>query len=269
MFDDPTFHAAISLAWKILAAAGIIIVTGRIARHAGPVLTGVLIAIPINAGPGLFFIALVLDRQFVVDGVVYSMAGAGAVLVYLTLFVQVTRWRNFYMALVIGLVGWTAAAWFISNRDLDVLDAVGFVFIGAVFAVVFQRKATSALAEVAIPAGWRYLIVRGLIAGSLVAAIATAAPMIGAEAAGLLISFPTLLLTTGWMLNGYYGLDFVARTYGAARKGLALYVAFCLIALQFLEFMTPPLAILTAFVAVSVLGGGFAAIFLQLRPRSL
>jgi hypothetical protein len=128
-------------------------VTGRQARSAGPVLTSVLVALPVNAPPGMFFVALALDADFAAEGVLYSMAGAGPVLVYLTVFVQAARFRNFYLALPIGLAGWIFAAWLI---------------------------------------------------------------------AGLLLSFPTTLSTTGWMLNGHYGLSFVTATYSSARKALSL-----------------------------------------------
>ena len=87
--------AGLSLLWKIIATAGIVVVTGRLARSAGPVLTSVLVALPVNAAPGMFFVALALDADFVAEGVLYSMAGAGPVLVYLTVFVQAARFRNF------------------------------------------------------------------------------------------------------------------------------------------------------------------------------
>ncbi len=261
--------AGLSLLWKIMATAGIVVVTGRLARSAGPVLTSVLVALPVNAAPGMFFVALALDADFVTEGVLYSMAGAGPVLVYLTVFVQAARLRNFYLALPIGLVGWIFAAWLIAGLQLNVVSALLCVASGVIFAMLFNRRLPGDLKTVPVAAGWRYLLIRGGVAGILIVAIATVAGDIGPVAAGLLLSFPTTLSTTGWMLNGHYGLGFVAATYSSARKALSLYVLFCLILLGFITVLPGPLAVVAAFAVVAMIGAVFAVLFVRIRARGL
>ncbi|GEM_PF-963945 len=261
--------AGLSLLWKIMATAGIVVVTGRLARSAGPVLTSVLVALPVNAAPGMFFVALALDVDFVTEGVLYSMAGAGPVLVYLTVFVQAARLRNFYLALPIGLVGWIFAAWLIAGLQLNVVSALLCVASGVIFAMLFNRRLPGDLKTVPVAAGWRYLLIRGGVAGILIVAIATVAGDIGPVAAGLLLSFPTTLSTTGWMLNGHYGLGFVAATYSSARKALSLYVLFCLILLGFITVLPGPLAVVAAFAVVAMIGAVFAVLFVRIRARGL
>lgn len=264
---DVTLLAAVSVAWKIVATAGIIVATGRLARSAGPVLTSVLIALPVNAAPGMFFVALALDTAFVTRGVLYSLAGAGAVLVYLTVFVQAARPRNFYVALPAALIGWVGAAWLISTVDLCVMSALLCVAGGVAFAVLFDRRLPRALLAVSSPAGWRYLLIRGGVAGVIIASIATFAADMGPILAGLLLSFPTTLSITGWTLNGHYGLDFVAATYSSARKALSLYVVFCIVLLVLLQTMSGPLAVVAAFAVVAVIGAIFAIMFLRTGRR--
>ena len=261
--------AGLSLLWKIMATAGIVVVTGRLARSAGPVLTSVLVALPVNAAPGMFFVALALDVDFVTEGVLYSMAGAGPVLVYLTVFVQAARLRNFYLALPIGLVGWIFAAWLIAGLQLNVVSALLCVASGVIFAMLFNRRLPGDLKTVPVAAGWRYLLIRGGVAGILIVAIATVAGDIGPVAAGLLLSFPTTLSTTGWMLNGHYGLGFVAATYSSARKALSLYVLFCLILLGFITVLPGPLAVVAAFAVVAMIGAVFTVLFVRIRARGL
>ena len=265
MTIDLAVLTAFSLLWKTMTTAAIVIMTGRLARHAGPVLTGVLIALPVNAGPGLFFVSLAVDKDFVVQSVLYSMAGAGAVLIYLTMFVQFARLGNFYAALVLGLACWTIAAWVIAALSLDLMTALSCVIAGAIVAVLFNRKPAGVLKAAKGVAAWRYLLVRGVVAGILIAVLATFAEDIGPVIAGLLLSFPTTLSTTGWMLSGHYGLDFVAATYAAARKALSLYVSFCLIVLALLAWVPGPLAVLVAFAVVAVIGALFAMVFLRMR----
>lgn len=265
---EATLLASLSIAWKVLAAALIIIATGRLARVAGPVLTSLLVALPVNAAPGMFFVALALDKQFVTTGVLYSMAGAGAVLVYLTVFVQATRFGSFYIALPIGLAGWAAAAWLIGLVDLCVMSAMLCVAGGVAFAVLLDRRLPDGLRAVSSPAGWRYLLVRGGVAGAIIVSIATFAGEMGPVVAGLLLSFPTTMSTTGWTLNGHYGLEFVAATYAAARKAMVLYVLFCLILLGLLGVMPGPMAVVAAFAVVALIGAAFAVIFATIRKRA-
>lgn len=265
---DAMLLASLSVAWKVIAAGGIIVATGRLARSAGPVLTSVLIALPVNAAPGLFFVALALDTGFVTQGVLYSMAGAGAVLVYLTVFVQAARLENFYIALPIGLMGWVAAAWAISLVELCVMSALLCVVGGVAVAVLFERRLPGNILAVQSPAGWRFLLIRGGVAGVVIVSISTFAGDLGPVLAGLLLSFPTTLSTTGWTLNGHYGLDFVAATYSSARKALSLYVLFCLVLLVLLQVMSGPLAVAAAFAVVAVIGAIFALVFIRIRRRA-
>jgi hypothetical protein len=265
---DAMLLAGLSIAWKIFATALIIIATGRLARIAGPVLTSVLVALPVNAAPGMFFVALALDKQFVTTGVLYSMAGAGAVLVYLTVFVQAARLRSFYIALPIGLAGWAIAAWFIGMVDLCVMSALFCVAGGVVFAVLLDRRLPEGYRAVSSPAGWRYLLIRGGVAGVIIVSIATFAGEMGPVIAGLLLSFPTTMSTTGWTLNGHYGLDFVAATYASARKAMVLYVLFCLVLLGLLGVLPGPTAVVTAFAVVALIGAVFAVIFATIRRRA-
>jgi hypothetical protein len=102
----------------------------------------------------------------------------------------------------------------------------------------------------------------------IIVSIATFAADMGAVLAGLLLSFPTTMATTGWTLNGHYGLDFVAATYASARKALLLYVLFCLILLALLLVMPAPVAVVAAFFVVAVIGAVFAVIFIGIRRRT-
>lgn len=269
MSFDVMFLAVLSVAWKVFATALIIIAVGRLARVAGPVLTSVLVALPVNAAPGMFFVALAFDNEFVTTGVLYSMAGGGAVLVYLTVFVQAARLGNFYIALLFGLLGWIVAAWLVGLVDLSVTTALFCVAGGAAFATLLNRRLPDGVLQVSSPAGWRYLLIRGGVAGVIIVSIATFAGEMGPVIAGLLLSLPTTMSTTGWTLNGHYGLDFVAATYASARKALVLYVLFGLILLALLGVLPGPAAVVAAFAVVALLGAIFAVIFVTVRRRAM
>ncbi len=267
---DAALLAVLSPLWKAAATALVIVATGRIARSAGPVLTSVAMSLPVNAAPGFFFVSLALDEAFVAEGALHALAAAGAVLIYLGTFARVARFGSFPLALLAGLAAWSLAAWPILGMELDFWRALACVAAGAGFAALVGRRSAGPGAAVSAPASWRYLLGRAAVAGAAIAAIATAAPFIGPALAGLLLSFPITLSTTGWALSGHYGLDFVAAAFASARKAMSLYVLFCAILLGLLEVraLDGPLAVVAAFAAVAALGAVFALAYSRLRARA-
>ncbi|MBH68100.1 MAG: hypothetical protein CMM58_07095 [Rhodospirillaceae bacterium] len=265
MVFDPNILAVWSIIWKILATAGIVIITGRLAWSAGPVVTSVLVALPVNFGPGLFLISLSENNEFVLRGALYGLAGGAAVLLYLTGFIKAAKFGQFYVALLVGLTFWFLMAWPIVNWDLSLFEALVFVFIGVLLRLLFRPTDAALVTRVSSPASWRFLIIRGLVAGCFIAGIVVTAPMTGPAVAGILLSFPTTLCTTGWMLQGHYGLGFVSATYNAASKTLILYVIFCVMTIVSLEFLSGPIAILLCFGLVAFLGAVFAIVTVRLN----
>ncbi|MCB1807061.1 MAG: hypothetical protein KDJ99_18495, partial [Candidatus Competibacteraceae bacterium] len=59
---------ALSLSWKLVATAALIVLAARLARSFGPFMTSIMITIPLNAGPGFFFIALEQPAAFISQG---------------------------------------------------------------------------------------------------------------------------------------------------------------------------------------------------------
>ena len=262
---DPQIIAIWSIVWKVIATAGIVIFTGRLAWSTGPIVTSVLVALPVNIGPGLFLISLSQENEFIVKGALYGLAGGGAVLVYLMSFIRAATLGKFYVALMIGLVFWLLMAGPIVMSDLSFIEAVLFVCVGAILAFIFRPSRSINVERVASPASWKFLIIRGLVAGCFIAGIVVVAPMTGPAVSGILLSFPTTLCTTGWMLQGHYGLEFVSATYRAATKALVLYVIFCATTVVLADILSGPLAILLSFGLVAALGAIFAFLAIKVK----
>ena len=95
----------VSILWKALATAAVIVAAGRLAQRAGPVLTSVLITLPVDAGPGFFFIALEQETPFIHAGALTAFSVTGAVLLFCTAWVHAARFGGFLLSLAAGLAG--------------------------------------------------------------------------------------------------------------------------------------------------------------------
>lgn len=255
----------VAVAWKALATASVIVAAGRLAQRAGPVLTSVLITLPVNAGPGFFFIALEQDAAFVRDGALTAFAVTGAVLLFCTAWVHAARFGGFALSLAAALTAW--AGWALATEALP--DTVPWAFAaaggGALLAWLLRRRGLVRPGGSRPAAGWGFVIVRGVVAGLAVAGVATASPWLGPVWSGFLLGFPTTLTASAWMLYGHYGREFTAATLNAAQPSMVVYAGFCL-SLHLLAGALPALtAVIVAFSGAAVFAATLAFILARLQ----
>lgn len=246
----------VAVLWKALITAAVIVAAGRLAQRAGPVLTSVLITLPVNAGPGFFFIALEQEAAFVRGGALTAFAVTGAVLLFCTAWVHAARHAGFLLSLAAAIAAWTA--WALATEALPdtIAWSAGAAGTGALLAWLLRRRDIGRPAGGRAAAGWGFVIVRGMVAGLVVAGVATASPWLGPVWSGFLLGFPTMLTASAWMLYGHYGREFTAATLNAAQPSMVVYASFCL----GLHLLAGPLPAVAA-VAVAFAGAGtFAAV---------
>jgi len=245
----------VSILWKATATAGVIVAAGRLAQRAGPVLTSVLITLPVNAGPGFFFIALEQEAEFVRAGALTAFSVTGAVLLFCTAWVHAARRGGFLLSLAAGVGAWTAWALATEALPATLPFAVAAAGTGALLAWLLRRRDIGRPTSSAAPAGWTFVLVRAVAAGLVVASVATASPWLGPVWSGFLLGFPTTLIASAWMLHGHYGREFTAATLNAAQPSMVVYTSFCLA----LHLLAGPLPALTAVIVAFVGAATFAA----------
>ena len=161
MLADLNFLEAWSAVWKIFATAGFVILIGRLAWSAGPLLTSILIALPVNIGPGLLLVSLTQDSRFVLESALYGLAGGAGVAAFIIGFVRTQFFKNFYLSLLIGALGWGVITWCIFKSELTIERASSLVVLSAVSSYILLPKIKQNLERVATPASWNFLIKRG------------------------------------------------------------------------------------------------------------
>ncbi|MBT5263236.1 MAG: hypothetical protein HOL85_00275 [Rhodospirillaceae bacterium] len=222
------FLVVLTIAWKTLATAAIVISAGRLAARAGPLLTSVLITIPVNAGPGFFFISLEADEAFLSHGGLVAFSITGSVLMFSSGYIHGARFFSFLPSLLTALVAWGIATYVTLLVEPSLVWAMVVNIDAVLFAWLLRRRLPPPTRARPMPAAWRYTIIRGGLAGLVVAGVATASPFLGPAWSGILLGFPTIMVASAWMLAGHYGQAFTAATMQASQRTIISYASFCL-----------------------------------------
>ena len=223
------FELLLDFTGKAMATALVLFLVSRVAERLGPFMASVLMAMPMNAGPGYFFVSLEVSPQFLSKGALMSFAATGGVLVFTGFYIQSTRRFSFLESIGIASLGWLAAVWILGKLEANFQNAMITVMAGLVIGIMMRRPLDLFSNPSSSSKKWSIILLRSAAGGLSVAAIATTASMLGPEMTGLLFGYPITFVATAWMLSKQYGIEFSAATLQSAQLTVSAYVSFCLV----------------------------------------
>ncbi|MGB3291312.1 MAG: hypothetical protein WBA83_18745 [Burkholderiaceae bacterium] len=202
---------------------GVAMAVGRL----GPVVGGALAGLPIVLGPGFFFLIMQAPPEFASNAAVYSLFSLCATQVFLLAYIAAAERRGPLVSLLGALATWGAAA-----ALFRLLPPQAFVGI-AMFAVItlVSRKLGAIMVRGTIKRAradyFSLLLLRGILAGLLVATVTTAASRLGAIASGLLLAFPIGYSVLSITIHEQFGAQMAVATLHSAILGTISLAGFC------------------------------------------
>lgn len=258
------------IAWKAAVTAVVLILVSKVAERLGPFMASIVMAFPMNAGPGYFFLALTEEPKFMAAGALPSLAGTGAVFMFIPAYVQVaSRWGGFVLPMLAGIASWSVGAWVIAQIDLTLPWALALTAGGAVIAVVFSRHFDFHSAPKFTRVPFRFMVGRAIVGGTIVATAATLANVVGPYIAGMAFAFPTTICATMWMMTRLFDATFAAATIQSARLTMINYIVFCAALYLSAPHVTSMQAWLIAIAAPMVTSAGLALFGRRAKRRAL
>ena len=183
---------------------GISIVTvvalAEVAKRVDPVLSGVLLGLPLGAGLAVYFIAYEQGLPFLIQGIPWAIAGLAASVLFCTAYLFAGNRLNdrrllsmAFCSIVAMAVFFAGGAW-IRSMDLTLLSGTILFLTIAIFNLFILRCMNGPQqAKPGKPLGPKGLLLRGVIAGLIILGVTMAAPLAGSQWAGILSSFPSTL----------------------------------------------------------------------------
>lgn len=255
--------------WKAAVTAVVLLLVSKVGERLGPFMASIVMAFPMNAGPGYFFLALTEEPRFMAAGALPSLAGTGAVFMFIPAYVHVaSRWGGFVLPVLAGIASWSVGAWIIAQIELTLPAAFLLTAGGAAVAVVFSRQFDFHSAPKFARVPFRFMVGRAIVGGLIVATAATLANIVGPYIAGMAFAFPTTICATMWMMTKLFGATFAAATIQSARLTMINYITFCTVLYLSAQHVTSMQAWTLAIVAPMFTSAGLALFGRRARLRA-
>jgi uncharacterized membrane protein (GlpM family) len=185
----------LELLLRAATAATIVVTASMLAERAGPLLGGLIVSLPVSAGPAYVMLALRQDAPFIAASALGSLAGNAVTLVYILTIVLLAPRLRWPLVLAVALAVWVIAASLVAAVNWGLVSAL--LLNATVFGIcaALSRGAMSrSSARVTAPRRrWYDLPLRALTVGALVATVVTASRWLGPSVTGMAAVFPIVL----------------------------------------------------------------------------
>src|SRR6185312_8189064 len=172
-------YFALTLVVRMAITAAFLIVTTVTAERAGPVIGGLVAALPVSTGPVYIFLSLDHSAQFIADSAIGTLVTNGINVVYALIYALLAQKRPLWASLGAAVAGWIVIAW-----SAILWNAVA---IGGSILIVRQLRHYRVPA---VRSRWYDFALRAGLVALLVGTVVTLSFHIGPKASGLIAGYP-------------------------------------------------------------------------------
>jgi hypothetical protein len=191
---------------KAVTSALIVVLASVVAEALGPFWGGLIITLPISAGPAYVMLALQHDPAFIAASALGSFTANAATFVLLTTIALLAPHRPRYQ-----VIGGALSAWLLALLAIRAVEArIGWTVAGAtvlnLVAIALAHWLTRAAARSPRPATgtlrrrWFELPARAALVGAVVASVVTASRVLGPGVTGMAAVFPVAFTSFAFLI---------------------------------------------------------------------
>ena len=255
------------LAVRMAATALVVILVSWSAGRFGPIIGGALAGLPITLGPGFFFLIRESSSDFIGQAAAYALLSLCATQLFLLAYIATARKGLPWMSLAAAVVTWVVAASLLRLLPAQPLFGILLFTMVTLLCWRLSRSFTLPAEPGKGRGGMALLLVRGLLAGTLVAAVTTMSAWLGSAGSGLLLAFPIGYTVVSVTLHQTLGTARAISTLRSALLGTGSLAGFCLVLALAVAQWSPPVA-LAAALATSMIITLSLVVIGHSRPRA-
>ncbi|EOD67147.1 hypothetical protein [Amycolatopsis vancoresmycina] len=209
---------------KLVLAPLLVVGSSLAGRRWGPGLTGLLVAMPVVAGPILLITYLDHGPEFVARAASASLLGLVSLAAFAVVFARVSRARGWAGTVVVGWLLCLALDLALSFAPVPVWVALGLAWAAA-WAGIRSLPAAGEAGPVTLP--WWDLPARAVATAVLVVVLTAAAGRLGPDLTGVLAPFPIGTSVVAVFALAQGGAPAAAATMRGVLRGLGGFSVFC------------------------------------------
>jgi len=250
---------------RAAAAACVVVSASVLAEAVGPFWGGLIVSLPISAGPAYVMLGLQHDPAFIAAGALGSLAANAVTILYLLAIIRLAPRLRWPLTLFGALTLWFAAAWLIRQMawtfaGVCLLNIA--VFAGALSATSRIRLSGTINARAA-PRRWFELPMRALLVGSLTTTVVTASRWLGPSLTGMAAVFPIALTGLALIVLPRVGSTASAVLFSSTLRAMPGFA----LALAVLHLAAEPLGTWLGMLAALLAQLAFSAVLLLAHRR--
>lgn len=193
----------------------------------GPLVGGALAGLPMVLGPGFYFLATQFSADFIHQAASYALYSLCATQLFVLAYILAARSLSPWRTLGCAVLVWLAAAALWSFLPAQPWLGLAVFVLLTIVCLRVARKVALETSTAKGKAGWGLLLLRGALAGVLVACVTTASQWLGASASGLLLAFPIGYTVVAVTIHQKLGAGSLIATLRSTLLGTASLAGFC------------------------------------------
>jgi len=193
---------------KLFLATSIVIGLSILAENVSPKTAGILSGYPTGSALSLFFFGLEVSPKFAAESAVFNMIGLTASMTFVfTYYLASTYFKkyNIFLSSISAIIGYFITTWGLHYIELNKFAAILVPIATAFIFIHLFKKIPNSTIKTKIKLSNKTLILRAILAASIILTVTGTAHLVGAKWAGLFSAFPTTLFPL--MLIIHYTYD--------------------------------------------------------------
>ena len=186
---------------KILISIVIVVILAEISTRINPFLGGLLSGLPLGAGLSVYFISYQNGIEFLVKGIPWGISALSSSILFCFFYLLTGKYfkpKNNIISIAassfMGFVSFHISGYLIFKLDLNLLSAmIIFFIIFFINILILKKTKINQIIKKSKKNTITKLLIRGLIAGTIISIFTEIASIAGSRWAGILSSFPSTL----------------------------------------------------------------------------
>ena len=217
---DVLFIRVVSTAFVVIAVAWSVGVLG-------PFIGGAVAGLPIVLGPGFYFLILQEPTPFVAEAAAYALFSLCATQLFLFAYIATANKGRPFMSIGCAVATWSLMACLLQIFPSNPIIGIALFIATTIISLRIGTRFTVPAPPIKSKAGFGLLLMRGILAGTLVAIVTATSQKLGSTWAGLLMAFPIGYAVIAVTIHQNFGSANVTATLYSALLGTASLAAFC------------------------------------------